>query len=49
VSVELLHQVGLQDGPLPAGLDAYAHPPITDPRGAQVGEVRPAFRLARSA
>lgn len=49
VSVELLRQLGLQEGPLPAGLEPFAHPPITDPRGAQVGEVRPVFGLARSA
>ena len=47
-SVELLRQLGLVEGELPAGLEPYAHPPIVDPRGDAAGEVRPAFRLSRA-
>jgi L-asparaginase II len=45
VSVALLRQLGLLDH-VPASLEPYASPPITDPRGELSGEVRAAFRLS---
>jgi L-asparaginase II len=44
VSVEVLAQLGLRDVSSPA-VAALSQPPIVDPRGAVVGEVRTAFTL----
>jgi L-asparaginase II len=46
VSIEVLRQLGLLGQPLPAALEAFARPPVVDPRGEPSGEVRAAFRLA---
>jgi L-asparaginase II len=43
---EALRQLGTLDAADLAQLAAYASPPITDPRGAIAGVVRPAFRLS---
>jgi L-asparaginase II len=45
-SVAVLRQLGLVIEPLPERLEEFASPPVIDPRGDPVGEVRAAFRLA---
>ena len=45
-SIAVLRQLGLATDPLPGALVEFAAPPIVDPRGAQSGDVRAAFRLA---
>jgi len=45
VSVDALRQLGMATDPPPRELEDFAEPPILDPRGEVVGEVRPAFRL----
>jgi L-asparaginase II len=45
-TIAVLRQLGLVTDPLAGLLVEYAAPPIVDPRGASVGDVRAVFRLS---